>query len=149
MNNVTLKQLRAFVAVASEHSFTQAACTLHVTQSTLTSAIKALENELGMPLLDRSTRRVALTHQGQRFLPAARGLLRDLNESLDDLRMMATRERGAVSVCAAGSFIRYVLSPALIYMASRYPHIHARLTEGTTESVTSMVLAGEADFGVS
>lgn len=149
MNNVTLKQLRAFVAVASEHSFTQAAQSLHVTQSTLTSAIKTLEAELETPLLDRSTRQVTLTHQGALFLPAAKGILRDLTHSLDDLRMMATREQGAVSVCAAGSFIRYILSPALIRMASRHPRIHARLTEGTTESVTSMVISGEADFGVS
>lgn len=148
MNNVTLKQLRAFVTVAAECSFTLAAGKLHVTQSTLTSAIKTLEDELGTPLFDRSTRSVMLTHQGALFLPAARRLLRDLNESLDDLQMMTARERGSVSVCGAGSFIRYVLSPALAMMAADYPHIHVRLSEGTTRSVTPMVLSGEADFGV-
>ncbi len=148
MNNITLKQLRAFVTVAVECSFTLAAGKLHVTQSTLTSAIKTLEDELGTPLFDRSTRSVMLTHQGALFLPAARRLLRDLNDSLDDLRMMTARERGSVSVCGAGSFIRYVLSPALAMMAADYPHIHVRLSEGTTRSVTPMVLSGEADFGV-
>lgn len=148
MKNVTLKQLRAFVTVAAECSFTLAAGKLHVTQSTLTSAIKALEDELGTPLFDRSTRSVVLTHQGELFLPAARRILRDLNDSLGDLQMMTARERGSVSVCGAGSFIRYVLSPALAVLATDYPHIHVRLTEGTTRSVTPMVLSGEADFGV-
>lgn len=148
MNNITLKQIRAFVAVATECSFTRAASTLHLTQSTLTSSIKALEDELEVQMFDRSTRSVVLTHQGELFLPAAQRMLCDLSESLDDLRIVKARERGSVSVCAAGSFITYVLSPALIRMASDYPGIHVRLTEGTTESVTSIVESGQADFGV-
>jgi len=148
MANVTLKQIRAFVAIAAESSFTQAANTLHVTQSTLTSSIKALEDEIGMQMFDRSTRAVVLTRQGSMFLPAAQRVLRDLEDALDDLRMVADRERGSVSVCAAGSFITYVLTPALMDMAAQYPGIHARLTEGTTQSVAQQVLSGEADFGV-
>jgi len=148
MANVTLKQIRAFVAVAAEASFTQAASTLHVTQSTLTSSIKALEDEVGMQMFDRSTRAVVLTRQGSMFLPAAQRILRDLEDALDDLRMVADRERGSVSVCAAGSFITYVLTPALIDMAAQHPGIHTRLTEGTTQSVAQQVLSGEADFGV-
>lgn len=148
MNNVTLKQIRAFVAIAAECSFTQAANSLHVTQSTLTSSIKALEEEIGMQMFDRSTRAVVLTKQGALFLPAAQRLLRDLEDALENLQMVAARERGSVAVCAAGSFITYVLTPALIQMASHYPGIHTRLTEGTTQSVAQMILSGEADFGV-
>ncbi|HYG43975.1 MAG TPA: LysR family transcriptional regulator [Bordetella sp.] len=148
MANVTLKQIRAFVAVAAESSFTQAANSLHVTQSTLTSSVKALEDEIGMQMFDRSTRAVVLTRQGSMFLPAAQRVLRDLEDALDDLRMVADRERGSVSVCAAGSFITYVLTPALMSMASQHPGIHTRLTEGTTQSVAQQVLSGEADFGV-
>lgn len=148
MTNITLKQIRAFVAVASEGSFTKAADRLHVTQSTLTSSIKALEEDIGLQVLDRSTRSVLPTRQGSMFLPIAKRLLRDLEDALDDLRMAAERERGSVSVCAAGSFITYVLTPALMQLASNYPGIHARLTEGTTQSVAQQVLSGEADFGV-
>lgn len=148
MTNITLKQIRAFVAVAAEGSFTQAANNLHVTQSTLTSSIKALEDGIGLQMFDRSTRTVILTQQGNIFLPAAQRLLLDLENALDDLRMVADRERGSVSVCAAGSFITYVLTPALINLASHHPGIHTRLTEGTTQSVAEQVLSGEADFGV-
>lgn len=148
MNNISLKQIRAFVAVASEGSFTKAAQRLHVTQSTLTSSIKALEEEIGLQVLDRSTRSVVPTQQGSVFLPVAKRLLRDLEDALDDLQMAAERERGSVAVCAASSFITYVLTPALVQLAADYPGIHVRLTEGTTRSVAQQVLSGEADFGV-
>jgi len=146
--NITLKQLRAFVMVAHEGSFTRAADNLHVTQSTLTSSIKILESELDMRLLDRSTRSVTLTAQGAQFLPTCDRLLRELSESIEEMRMTATRQRGSVVLAAAASFINYVLSPALASMARNYPGINARLLEETTEGVVRLVLGGEADFGV-
>lgn len=146
--NITLKQLRAFTAVARERSFTRAAERLHVTQSTLTSSVKILEAEIGIRLLDRSTRSVVLTQQGLSFLPVAERLLRDLQESLDELRLTANRQRGSVIIAAAASFINYVLAPAVAQTVSTYPGINVRLSEETTESVARLVLSGEADFGV-
>lgn len=146
--NITLKQLRAFTAVARERSFTRAAERLHVTQSTLTSSVKILEAEIGMRLLDRSTRSVVLTEQGLSFLPVAERLLRDLHESLEELRMTANRQRGSVIIAAAASFINYVLAPAVARTVSTYPGINVRLSEETTESVARLVISGEADFGV-
>ena len=102
MANITLKQIRAFIAVAAEGSFTKAADSLHVTQSTLTSSIKVLEDEIGLQMFDRSTRSVMLTRQGISFLPTAQRLLRDLEDALDDLRMVAERDRGSVTVCVEG-----------------------------------------------
>lgn len=95
--NVTLRQLRAFVAVAQEQSFTRAAARLHVTQSTLTASIQALESEIGMRLFDRSTRSVLATPQGQQFLPAAERMLRELQEALEEMRQTADRRRGSVA----------------------------------------------------
>lgn len=146
--NITLKQLRAFAAIAQEQSFTRAAERLHVTQSALTAAIRMLENELDLRLFDRSTRAVTLTQQGQHFLPVAEKLLRDLSESLDDLKLLAERQRGAVTVSAAASFINYVLAPAVASLARRYPGIRVRLAEETTQGVIRMVTNGEADFGI-
>jgi DNA-binding transcriptional LysR family regulator len=146
--NITLKQIRAFATVARERSFTRASERLHVTQSTLTSSIKILETEIGTRLFDRSTRFVVLTAQGMSFLPVAERLLRDLHESLEDLRMTTDRQRGSATIAAAASFINYVIAPAVARMASAYPGISVRLSEQTTEGVARMVLAGEADFGV-
>ncbi|MEJ7929513.1 LysR family transcriptional regulator [Ramlibacter sp. AN1015] len=146
--NVTLKQLRAFVAVAHAQSFTGAAAQLHVTQSTLTASIQILEGEIGMRLFDRSTRAVQLTAQGQQFLPAAQRLLRELQQALDDMRQTADLQRGTVAVAAAASFIDYVLSAAVADMAHSYPGIRVRLTEATTDDACAMVLDGEVDFAV-
>jgi DNA-binding transcriptional LysR family regulator len=146
--NITLKQLRAFVAVAQEGSFTRAGEKLHVTQSTLTSSIRILEEEIGMRLFDRSTRTVGLTLQGAKFLPAADRMLRDLAEALDEMKMTAQRQRGTAVVAAAASFINYVLTPAMIRMANSYPGVSVRLREETTEGVCRLLASGEADFGV-
>jgi len=146
--NITLKQLRAFAAVAREGSFTRASEKLHVTQSTLTTSIKTLESEIGLRLFDRSTRAVLLTGHGAQFLPAAERMLRDLNESLSEMRLAATRQCGSAVVAAAASFINYVLSPAVIQMARAYPGIAVRMREEPTEGVRRLVVSGEADFGV-
>lgn len=146
--NITLKQLRAFATVARERSFTRASEKLHVTQSTLTTSIKILENEVGLRLFDRSTRSVVLTAQGAQLLPAAERMLRDLNESLEELRLTATRQRGSTVVAAAASFINYVMSPAVLKLAENHPGITVRMCEETTEGVCRLILSGEADFGV-
>jgi LysR family carnitine catabolism transcriptional activator len=71
MANITLRQLRAFLAVARARSFTRAASELNLTQSALTMAIRGLEAEVGLRLLDRSTRAVAPTAHGERFMVTA------------------------------------------------------------------------------
>ncbi len=148
MRNITFKQIRAFTAVARERSFTRAAESLHLTQSTLTSAIKLLETEVGLPLFDRSTRTLVLTPQGERFLPRAQRLLQELGDSLEDLAGLAAGQWGSVTVSGAASFIQYVLAPAVATLAGRHPGISVRLSEDTTEAATRKVLAAEADFGV-
>jgi DNA-binding transcriptional LysR family regulator len=70
-----LRHLEYFVAVAEERSFTRAAARLHVVQSGVSAAIKALEHELDAPLLERTSKRVALTDAGQALLPRARATL--------------------------------------------------------------------------
>ena len=148
MSNITLKQLRALVAVASEGSFTKAATKLHVTQSTLTSAIKMIESEIGMRMFDRTTREVSLTREGALFLPIVQRTLDELQTSIDGLRQIAEHEQGSVVVAAAGSFISYVLSPSMLRLAQTYPRINVRLAEEPTANVIKMVISGEADFGV-
>ena len=70
-----LRHLEVFVAVAEELSFTRASSRLHLVQSGVSSAVKALERDLGAALFDRDRHRVALTHAGQALLPAARATL--------------------------------------------------------------------------
>ena len=86
---VELRHLEYFVAVAEERNFTRAAARLNIVQSAVSAAIKSLERELGAPLLERTSKRVALTDAGLALLPKARATLdaaRDAREAVDEVR---------------------------------------------------------------
>ncbi len=148
MQNVTLKQLRSFVMVAREKSFTRAAVRLNLSQSALTLQIRELEMEVGLKLLHRSTRSVELTGAGQEFLPLSVRLLDDLTHALDDLHALARGERGSVVVVAGASVISLVVAPAIAGLAKHFPNISIRLLEDLGDEVTRRVVTGEADFGI-
>jgi DNA-binding transcriptional LysR family regulator len=76
--SITLRQLRAFVALAQAHSFTAAAAQLHITQSALSALVRELESEVGSRLFDRTTRHVDINAAGRELLPVAERVLRDL-----------------------------------------------------------------------
>lgn len=146
--NVTLRQLRAFSAVARARSFTRAAEVLNVTQSAVTVAIRSLEAELGLRLLDRTTRSLQPTPHGERLLQLAERLLEDLEQGLDDLRAIADRQRGHVVAAATASFISHVLAPALQELARRFPGISVQLHEENTEGAARRLQAAELDFAI-
>jgi LysR family transcriptional regulator, carnitine catabolism transcriptional activator len=146
--NVSLRQLRAFVLVAQERSFTRAASRLHVSPSALTITIRELEAEVGMRLFDRTTRSVDPTPQARAFQPVAERLLEDFGRALGDLRSFAERQKGFVGVAAAASIITFVLAPAIAALAKAYPAIIVRVIEDHTESVAKRVQNGEVDFGI-
>ena len=87
---MTVKQLRAFLAVAQSLSFAQACERLHLSQPALSLAIKNLEQSLGGQLLVRTTRSVALTPEGETLLPIAVRLLADWDNAEDLLRQHFT-----------------------------------------------------------
>jgi DNA-binding transcriptional LysR family regulator len=91
--NVTLAQLSYFVAVAEELNFTRAAERLHVSQSPLSQAIKALETNLGVPLLERTSRHVELTAAGEELLPAARAALGAVEHAVGVARAAGSGEQ--------------------------------------------------------
>ncbi|HRO59404.1 MAG TPA: LysR family transcriptional regulator [Burkholderiaceae bacterium] len=146
--SVTLRQMRLFVAVAHEMSFTAAAGTVNITQSALTAAIRSLESQLGLRLLDRTTRRVRLTAEGEQFLAVAERLLSDIDASLENIRSIAARTRGHVTLSSASSFLRYVACPAVARLARTHPGVSVRLVEQTVDIASRAVLAGEVDFAI-
>ena len=148
VRNVTIKQLRSFVMISQERSFTRAAGRMNVSQSALTIAIRDLEAEIGMPLFDRTTRSVELTSQGVGFFPVAKRMLDELTRGMDDLRALAELQKGMVVVTAASAIINVVLAPAMHVLAASHPRIAVRIIEDATEHMASRVLNGEADFGI-
>ena len=148
MRDVTIKQLRSFVMVAQERSFTRAAGRMNVSQSALTIAVRDLETAIVTTLFDRTTRSVELTTQGLNFLPVAKRMLDELAQGMDDLRAHEDLQKGMVVVIATSAIINVVLAPAVHVLATAHPSISVRIIEDTTETLPNRVLNGEADFGI-
>jgi DNA-binding transcriptional LysR family regulator len=107
-----LRHLRYFVAVAEECHFGRAADRLHIAQPPLSQQIKQLENELGVQLLARSTRKVELTPAGAHYLDRARAILASVDDAGDEATRVAAGRVGRVSIGFTGS-ATYELLPAL------------------------------------
>ncbi len=148
MDNVTLKQLRAFLALAKERSFTRAAGQLNVSQSALTLQIRALESEVGVRLFNRSTRSVELTPQGVGFFPMVERIMEQLSLALSNVQTTADRARGSVAVAAGSSVISLVIAPSVVRLEAAYPGISVRIIEHAGKDLASRVIKGEADFGI-
>src|SRR5574338_622948 len=111
--NITLRQLRAFVAVACTGSFTLAAERLFVTQSALSGLIKELEQSLGVRLFDRSTRRIELSDVGRGIFPLIDKILLDLDRVIDEVTNLKALKKGLARV-AAPQLMACTLLPEVI-----------------------------------
>ena len=146
--HVSLRHLRAFVAVAIANSFTAAAVMLSLTQSTLTKTIRELEIELGLALFERSTRRVSLTSHGSALLPIARRLLNEFELSLAGFRERATGSGGVVSIASDVAFASTVLPKVVRALQRTHPNIYVNVIDDTSGGVLRRLAAGEVDFGI-
>jgi LysR family transcriptional regulator, carnitine catabolism transcriptional activator len=145
---MTVKQLRAFLAVAQSLSFAQACERLHLSQPALSLAIKNLEESLGGPLLLRTTRSVALTPEGELLLPIARRLLADWDNTEELLRQHFTLQLGRVAIAAMPSFAGNLLPVALKAFRLRYPKVNVAVHDVINEQVIEMVRSRRVELGV-
>ena len=147
--NITVKQLRAFVAVAKTRSFTEACAQVHLSQPALSVAIKNLEEALGGQLLARTTRTLALTPEGEAFYPTAQRLLADLDEAFDEMHNRFSLFRGKVAIASMPSFASNQLPLAIKTFRERYPKINMMIHDVIAEDVVDMVRGGRVELGVS
>lgn len=140
--------LQAFVAVAEQGAFGRAAEALHLTQTALTRRIQNLEADLGVRLLERTTRSTSLTGIGRDFLPRARRLLDDLGAALIEIRETGKALRGDVTIaCVPTVGIHYL--PAIIRRyAARHPDNRIKILDHASVDVAEAVLRREAEFGI-
>ena len=146
--NVSLRQLRAFVAVAETGSFTGAAQHLHVTQSALSLLIKDLESELGIRLLDRTTRNVRLAEAGHAFLPLVTGVLQDLERAVASVADLRDLKRGVARIAAPQLMSLTLLPTVLSTHRTLHPAVQTRIIECLMEQLEEKVVNGEADLGI-
>ncbi len=146
--NITLRQIRAFVATATHGRFVLAARHLHVTQSALSMLVRDLEAEMGVRLFDRHTRMVRLTGAGEEFLPVARKTLADLENAVGQSRASAALKRGRVSVASSTVLGATLLPWAISRFCARHPGIVVILRDVAEEEVRPLVRQRAVDLGV-
>ncbi|WP_424952729.1 LysR family transcriptional regulator [Deinococcus sp.] len=149
MADPTLSQLRVLLAVVRSGSFTGAAGELNLTQSGVSHALQALENALGVRLLERHARGVQLTPAGLRTLPLARHLLEEAQRLQAQAREVIPLS-GRVNIASFPSLALHVLAPVLAQVRADYPGIDVQVSDAYLErhAVEAAVLRGEADIGL-
>jgi len=120
-----LHELEVFVAVAEAGSFARAAARLRLSPPAVTRAISALEERLGARVFQRTTRSLAITEVGQRFLESARRILADLEAAEKDAVGEAAEPQGHLVVTASVTFGRSVLAPVVVGFLREHPRVTA------------------------
>lgn len=146
--NLTQRQLQLFTTTAVTLNLSRAAERLHLSQPAFSRALQALETQLGVRLFERSTRHMALTADGQRFLPAAQRLLDDLRYAVADLQGQGTGLSGRVVLALGSAFGGCVLPTALSAFGRAHPAVRVQLLDDNSQGITARVAQGEVDFGI-
>jgi LysR family transcriptional regulator, transcription activator of glutamate synthase operon len=141
-----LRQLAYFEAVAACGGFSRAAQQLRIAQPAVSAQVRRLEAELGTPLLERTTRRVALTHAGELFLARVRTVLGQLDEARADLAELAEVRRGHVRIGATLVLGSLDLPRSLARFRRRYPGVTLALRAGLIADLLGELGSGAIDI---
>lgn len=144
--NISLRQLKCFVAVAQHQNFTRAAQELHTTQSAVSLIIKELEEEVGFRLFDRTTRQVALSDAGSEFYRTASRLLDEFQAVVRDASDMAALRKGVVRVGATEAVACSLMVPAIAQYQQHRLGIDVHLEVTLVPSMFQALRQGEVDI---
>lgn len=140
------RKLEHFVTVAQEEHFTRAAETLLISQSGLSASVRALENEWGLALFERSTRRVLLTTVGRELLPHARRILREMADAHAAALALRGGESGSLSLGVVQTLTAVDVPAAIARFHAQRPEVEVTLREDPTLELLTAVEAGELDL---
>lgn len=147
-NNLTLRQLRAFVAVADHESFVAAAKKIGLSQPALSQSVRQIEHELGARLFIRTTRNVHLTGIGLSFLTHARHVLRLMDEMAAEMERTIERRRGRIVVACLPSVAWRLMPLVLAESARLFPETRIVVRDMSMAAIRDAVLSGEVDLGI-
>jgi DNA-binding transcriptional LysR family regulator len=142
-----VRQLQIFRTLAEELNFTRTAEKVHTVQSNVTAQIRALEEELGMPLFDRLGRRVTLTDAGRRFQPFAEKALEVMEQGQRALRA-GSEPSGPLRIGSPESIVTYRLPPVLRIFRQRFPHVEVSFRPEMTETLAAELETGKIDLAL-
>jgi DNA-binding transcriptional LysR family regulator len=141
-----LRQLRYLVALADERHFTRAAERTHVAQPALSQQIRRLEDELGTPLVERTTRRVAMTEAGEILVARARRVLSEIEAAHSELQGLKGLLTGRVTVGAMHTMGPIDVSLVLAQFRERHPGVELTVREQASEELAELLRVDELDL---
>src|SRR5262249_27413417 len=145
MRRVEPNDLSVFLAIARHRSFRKAADEIGVTASALSHSLRTLEEALGLRLLNRTTRSVALTEAGQRLWSRVTPAFRDIDDALEDLNTFRDAPTGALRINAALPSAQIILLPMVTRFLAAYPGVSVEIA--VNNALVDMVSQG-FDAGV-
>jgi LysR family hydrogen peroxide-inducible transcriptional activator len=143
-----IHQLRYFVAVADEGSFSRAAAKVRVAQPSLSQQIRKLEAEVGQPLFDRLPRSVVLTEAGRCLIDYARQILASIGDARRCVDELKGEVAGKVAVGAIPTIAPYVLPELVVTFQKHYPQVTLEIVEDVTDGISRRIEAGELDVAL-
>jgi DNA-binding transcriptional LysR family regulator len=147
-SNLTLRQLRYFAAVAQAGQFSLAAVQENVSQSTISNAVMAIEEELGVRLFERLPQGILVTPEGQDFLRRTRHILESVRDAVDSPRFKEGSLTGTVRIAASYTVLGYFLPELMARFRASYPDVDMQLLDMGRADIEAAVLDGTVDIGV-
>jgi DNA-binding transcriptional LysR family regulator len=148
MINPPLRHVLTFVCLAETQSFRRAAERLRLSQPAVSAHIRDLERQFGVPLVHRTTRRVALTAEGKAFAARAKRALDELDMASQDLRDLAAVHRGRVVVACILPMMASLVPRIVRRIKGDHPALAVEIRDGLSGEVLQLVARGDADFGI-
>jgi DNA-binding transcriptional LysR family regulator len=145
---MNLHHLRLFAAVVEHGGFTKAATTLNLSQPAVSKSLAELEKQIGLPLIDRSGRSLALTDAGRALYERARELFGVERMAEQELREIRGVKRGVLRVAASTTIATYMLSPYLGRFRLRHPRVRIQVLSANTRTVVKMLLESRVDVAL-
>jgi LysR family hydrogen peroxide-inducible transcriptional activator len=145
---MNLRDLQYLVAVADHRHFGRAAEACFVSQPTLSTQLKKLEEELGVELVERSPRRIMLTEVGELVVEQAREVLREADTIREIARRAKDPESGSLRLGLFPTLAPYLLPHVIPHVREHFPHLELLLVEEKTEVILSRLRAGTLDAGL-
>lgn len=144
----TLRQVRYFIAVAETGQISKAALRCNISQSSMTIALKGLEEAIGTPLFSRHSKGLRLSDAGERFLRHAQQIESAARGAADDMRDHPDPVSGALSIGVTDTISAYLMPSLRLALKRRFPDLQLRVMERERVEVEDAIVAGDMDLGI-
>ncbi len=146
--NISTKLLHAFLALDQCRHFTRAAERSHLSQSAFSAAIQRLETAVGAKLVERDTRNVTLTPEGDLFVEVARALVSDIDAAFTDMGDYIARRKGRVAIAALPSLAANGLPAVIAEYKRQFPGITVQLFDALSDQCLNLLRQGKVDLAL-